>query len=63
MVILTGLCALELGGARRAAVLAAVIAVLSPYLLATWLFQTVEFDEFFWLLAIYLFLRLLVFLR
>lgn len=59
MVILTGLCALELGGARRAAVLAAVIAVLSPYLLATWLFQTVEFDEFFWLLAIYLFLRLL----
>ena len=59
MVVLTGLCSLELGGGRRAATLAAVVALLSPYLLATWLFQTVEFDMFFWLLAIYLLLRLL----
>lgn len=59
MVLLSGLCALELGGGRRAAALASAVALLSPYLLATWLFQTVEFDEFWWLLALYLLLRLL----
>lgn len=59
MVILTGLCALELGGGRGVAALASVTALLSPYLLATWLFQTVEFDELLWLLGIYLLLRIL----
>lgn len=59
MVILTGLCALELGGSRHVAILASVVALVSPYLLATWLFQTVEFDEFFWLLAIFLLLRII----
>jgi 4-amino-4-deoxy-L-arabinose transferase-like glycosyltransferase len=59
MVFLTGLCARELGGGRGAAVLASVVALLSPYLLATWLFQTVEFDEVLWLAAIYLVVRIL----
>jgi Dolichyl-phosphate-mannose-protein mannosyltransferase len=59
MVILSGLCALELGGSRRVAILASVVAMVSPYLLATWLFQTVEFDEFIWLLAIFLLVRII----
>jgi len=59
MVILTGLCALELGASRTVGILASVVALMSPYLLATWLFQTVEFDEFHWLLAIYLLLRII----
>jgi dolichyl-phosphate-mannose-protein mannosyltransferase len=59
MVVLSGLCALELGGGRTAATLAALVALLSPYLLATWLFQTVEFDELLWLVSIYLLLRLI----
>jgi len=59
MVVLTGLCALELGASRKVAALASVVAFLSPYLLATWLFQTVEFDEFLWLLAIYILLRII----
>lgn len=58
MVFLTGVCALELGASRRFAILASIVALLSPYLLATWLFQTVEFDELTWLLAMYLLLRI-----
>jgi len=59
MVTLTGLCAYELGGSRRIAVFASVVALVSPYLLATWLFQTVEFDELLWLVAIFLLMRIL----
>ncbi len=59
MVSLSGLCALELGGSRQVAILASVVALVSPYLLATWLFQTVEFDELIWLLAIFLMLRII----
>ena len=59
VVLLTGMCALELGGSRWVAILTSVLALLSPYLLATWLFQTVEFDELNWVIAIYLLLRLL----
>jgi hypothetical protein len=59
VVFLTGVCALELGGGRWVAILASVLALLSPYLLATWLFQTVEFDELTWVIAIYLLLRIL----
>lgn len=58
MVFLTGLCARELGASRRVAALASTVALLSLYLLATWLFQTVEFDELTWMLAIYLLLRI-----
>lgn len=59
MVLLTGLCARELGASRGIASLASAVALLSLYLLATWLFQTVEFDELTWLLAIYLVLRII----
>jgi 4-amino-4-deoxy-L-arabinose transferase-like glycosyltransferase len=59
MVFLTGMCARELRAGRGATVLASVVALLSLYLLATWLFQTVEFDELTWLVAIYLLLRIL----
>lgn len=59
MVLLTGLCARELGADRRIAAFASLVALVSPYLLATWLFQTVEFDQLLWLLAIYLLLRIL----
>ena len=58
-VFLTGLCARELGGGRVASTCAAVVALLSPLLLATWLFQAVEFDLLLWVIAIYLVLRLL----
>jgi 4-amino-4-deoxy-L-arabinose transferase-like glycosyltransferase len=58
MVFLTGMCARELGAGRALATFASLVALVSPYLLATWLFQTVEFDEPLWLLAIYLLLRI-----
>jgi len=59
VVFLTGMCARELGGGRSASVFASVVALLSPLLLATWLFQTVEFDLLTWVIAIYLLLRIL----
>jgi hypothetical protein len=60
LVLLTGLCAREMGAGRRAATLAALLALLSPLLLgANWLFQTVTFDQLTWLIAIYLMLRIL----
>lgn len=59
VVLLTGLSARELGAGRRIAALASAVALLSLYLLATWLFQTVEFDELTWMLALYLLLRLI----
>jgi len=60
VVLLTGLCAREMGGSRGVAMLASVLALLSPLLLgANWLFQTVTFDQLTWLIAIYLVLRLL----
>jgi hypothetical protein len=60
LVLLTGLCAREMGGGRGGATLAALLALLSPLLLgANWLFQTVTFDQLTWLIAIYLTLRIL----
>lgn len=59
VVYLTGLCARELGGGRGVSILAAVVALLSPLLLGTWLFQTVAFDQLTWMIAISLLLRLL----
>ena len=58
-VLLTGVCARELGANRSLSALASLVALVSPYLLATWLFQTVEFDEVLWQLAILLLLRIL----
>jgi hypothetical protein len=60
LVLLTGLCAQEMGAGRAAATLAALLALLSPLLLgANWLFQTVTFDQLTWLIALYLMLRIL----
>ncbi len=59
VVFLTGQCARALGGGRGVSILAAVVALLSPLLLGTWLFQTVAFDQLTWMIAIYLLLRLL----
>ena len=60
LVLLTGLCAREMGAGRTAATLAALLALLSPLLLgANWLFQTVTFDQLTWLIALYLMLRIL----
>jgi len=60
LVLLTGLCAREMGAGRATSALAALLALLSPLLLgANWLFQTVTFDLLTWLIAIYLLLRIL----
>ncbi len=59
VVFLTGMCARELGGGRGASIFASVVALMSPLLLSTWLFQTVELDLLTWVIAIYLLLRIL----
>jgi Dolichyl-phosphate-mannose-protein mannosyltransferase len=60
LVLLTGLCAREMGGGRSIQALAAFVALVCPLLLgANWLFQTVTFDQLTWLIAMYLMLRLL----
>jgi 4-amino-4-deoxy-L-arabinose transferase-like glycosyltransferase len=60
LVLLTGLCAREMGGGRVTTTIAGLLALLSPLLLgANWLFQTVTFDLLTWLIAIYLMLRIL----
>ena len=57
VVFLTGMSARELGGGRGASILASVVALMTPLLLGTWLFQTVAFDQLAWVIAIYLLLR------
>jgi 4-amino-4-deoxy-L-arabinose transferase-like glycosyltransferase len=60
MVVLTAQIARELGGGRSARVLAAIGAAASPVLLgANWLFETVTFDQFVWLVCFCLYARLL----
>jgi Dolichyl-phosphate-mannose-protein mannosyltransferase len=60
MVVLAGLLAGELGGARAAQVLAGVAALCSPMLLgANAMLQTVSFDQLAWLVVLYLYARLL----
>ena len=60
LVVLIALIARELGGGRRAQILAALAAATSLLLLGTnWLFQTVTFDELWWIASIYVFARLL----
>ncbi|MGH7763111.1 MAG: ArnT family glycosyltransferase, partial [Candidatus Dormibacteraceae bacterium] len=59
VVFLAGMCAREMGGGRAASILASVATLLSPLVLATWLFQTVEFDLLTWLVALYVLLRIL----
>lgn len=50
VVFLTGMCAREMGGGRGVSILASVVALMTPLLLGTWLFQTVEFDLLTWVL-------------
>ena len=60
MVLLAALIARELGGGRRARILAAVGAATSPVLLgANWLFQTVTFDQLVWLTCFWIAARLI----
>lgn len=59
VVFLAGMCAREMGGGRGASAFASVVALLTPLMLGTWLFQTVGFDILTWTVAIYLFLRIL----
>jgi hypothetical protein len=58
LVVLTALIARELGGGRRAQILAALAAATSLLLLGSnWLFQTVTFDELWWIATLYVFAR------
>jgi hypothetical protein len=60
LVELVALFARELGGGRPAQILAALAAATSLLLLGSnWLFQTVTFDEVWWIATIYVFARLL----
>lgn len=60
LVVMTGLLARELGGGRRAQVLAAACFALDPFFLgANHLFQTVTFDQVAWVLASFALLRML----
>ena len=59
-VVVTALMARELGGGRRAQVLAALAAATSPQVVATFhLLSTAAFDMFFWAAICFLTLRLL----
>ncbi len=59
VVILTALIARDLGGSRRAQVLAAATAALSGYLLAGHLDDTAEFDLLAWAVILWLLVKLL----
>ncbi len=61
MVVLSGAYVRRLGGSLRLQVIGLLIAVTAPYFLgANWVFQTVTFDEFTWMLALYWFLCLVL---
>jgi hypothetical protein len=61
LVALFGAYARRLGGSLSVQVLALVVGVASPYLLAAnWIFQTVTFDQVTWIVAMYWFLRVVV---
>lgn len=60
MVFVTGLIARELGGKRFAQCLAALCALIAPVLLGNHHFFGVNaFEQFFWVLAVYVFVRIL----
>src|SRR5262245_3110212 len=59
MVALSGLYVRRLGGSLFYQAMALLVAVVAPYFLgANWVFQTVTFDEFTWMVALYWFLGL-----
>ena len=60
LVVLAALIACELGGGRGAQILAAVSTATSLLLLGSnWLFQTVTFDQLWWIASLYVMARLL----
>jgi hypothetical protein len=60
LVILAALLARELGGGRPAQVLAAIATATNGFVLGSnWLFQTVTFDELWWMSTLLVFARLL----
>jgi 4-amino-4-deoxy-L-arabinose transferase-like glycosyltransferase len=50
----------KLGGSLRLQALALLVGLTAPLLLGTFLFQTVVFDQFTWMLSIYLFLSIVL---
>jgi hypothetical protein len=60
MVFLTGLMVKEMGGRLFAQILASITIIVAPvYLVAGTQFQTIPFDQFFWVLTCYLLIRLI----
>ena len=59
-VILSGAYVRKLGGSLRLQALALLVGLTAPMILGTWLFQTVVFDQFTWMLSLYWFLCLIV---
>ncbi len=60
VVFLTGLMAKEMGGKLFAQILGAITVMVAPvYLVAGTQFQTIPFDQFFWVVICYLLLRLI----
>jgi 4-amino-4-deoxy-L-arabinose transferase-like glycosyltransferase len=60
MVLITGLMAREMGGRLFSQLLAALTVMVSPvYLVSGTQFQTIPFDQFFWVIISYLLIRLI----
>ncbi len=59
-VMLWGAYVRKLGGSLRLQALALLIAITAPLVLGTWLFQTVIFDQWAWMLSLYWFLGLII---
>jgi hypothetical protein len=61
MVALSGAYVRKLGGSLRLQAVALLIAVTAPYFLGSnWVYQTVTFDEFTWMLSLYWFLCVVI---
>src|SRR5580700_1698887 len=59
-VILCGAYVRKLGGSLRLQALALLIGVTEPFILGTFLFQTVIFDQVTWMLSLYWFLAIVI---
>jgi 4-amino-4-deoxy-L-arabinose transferase-like glycosyltransferase len=59
-VILCGAYVRKLGGSLHLQALALLIGVTTPFIIGTWLFQTVIFDQVTWMVSLYLFLSLVL---
>ena len=60
LVVLCGAYVRRLGGSLRLQAIALLFAITTPFILGTWLFQTVIFDQLTWMLALYWFLCLVL---